>query len=231
MAELITRSSPYAFWAFYSLYRHLSSKNVAAFSFETVCEKLYPNVRVNPDEKVSLFVTWHQMSETTCNYRLRGCIGTFAKLPVVQGVERYAIVAALEDSRFSPIAEKELPKLECSCNILHNFETIFKMEEIPQGDIHNWEVGQHGIELRFRDPSGGRTRSATFLPEVMPEQKWNQEETFINLIEKAGCWKSVTKIMENPGKYFIEVIRYEATKSEITYKQFIEELGLLGAES
>lgn len=220
MAEAIIKSSPYAFLAFYSLYRQLSSKAVANYSFRDICERLCPDINVAHDEKVSLFVTWNKMSKKTGQYQLRGCIGTFAKLPVDEGLERYALVAALEDSRFPPIEESEMEKLKCSCNILRNFETIFEGGEKPHGDITDWKVGTHGIELKFRDPSSGRARSATFLPEVMPEQKWDQQDTFINLIEKAGCWASVSKIMENPEKYFLEVIRYEARKSEITYAQF-----------
>lgn len=45
--------------------------------------------------------------------RLRGCIGTFEPMPVRRGLEEYAEVAALHDTRFDPIAIRELDRLEC----------------------------------------------------------------------------------------------------------------------
>lgn len=58
----------------------------------------------------------------------------------------------------------------------------------------------------------------------MPEQHWNKEDTFANLIEKAGYWGNISEVMDNFETYFIEVIRYEGKKSSITYEEFNKQL-------
>lgn len=230
MSSEASKSSPYAFYAFYQLYNHLNgsgnsnspNENLSESErFLEVCKTLYPGQKVNPAERTSLFVTWKKKSKSSGDYVLRGCIGTFAKPPLVQGIEKYSLIAALQDHRFSPITKSELPFLKCSCNILQNFTTIY---DSSKGDIYNWEIGLHGIELLFKHPRTGAVVSATFLPEVMPEQGWNKEETFFNLISKAGLGSHVEEVMDHYDEYFVEVIRYEGNKSAITYEDFKSQL-------
>ncbi|SCU87629.1 LAFA_0E07888g1_1 [Lachancea sp. 'fantastica'] len=212
-------SSPFAFYAFDQLYCVLKSDSGPKLSFDAI-RQLFPSYAIEgkrTDEKTSLFITWKKRSGSSRDGVLRGCIGTFAKLPLLKGIEKYSLVAALQDHRFPPITEKELPKLTCSCNILHSFHAIFSD---GKGDIFNWDLGTHGIELTFRDPSSNRIMSATFLPEVMPEQHWDKRDTFRNLIEKAGVWKDVDSLMNHYEDYFIEVIRYEGDKSQIGFDEF-----------
>lgn len=219
--------SPYAFFAFYSLYNHYyPSKYGIKFddTLDQTSERLFPGFGPSFNKKNSLFITWKKKSKRDGQYHLRGCIGTFAKLPLYYAIERYSLVAAMEDSRFPPITAKELPLLKCGCNILTNFETIYSKSNSSHQDIYNWEIGKHGIELKFKDPATGEKLSATFLPDVMVEQEWDKEDTFINLIEKAGVFTSIIDIMENYTEYFIEVIRYEGHKSVITYDEFKEKL-------
>ncbi len=45
--------------------------------------------------------------------RLRGCIGTFEPHRIREGLEEYAIISGLKDTRFNPIRKSELPTLEC----------------------------------------------------------------------------------------------------------------------
>lgn len=222
MTEHAIAGSPYAFYAFYCLYRHFFQGPGHGVTLSAICEKLYPNNHINVNEKTSLFITWKKKSHSKHDYLLRGCIGTFSKLPLEVGIGRFALVAALEDTRFSPISENELPNLKCYCNILQNCETIFSSlkKTDTQHDIFNWTIGKHGIELKFRDPSNNKLRSATFLPDVMVEQGWDKEDTFRNLLEKAGCVSNIDDIMNNYEQYFIEVIRYEGNKSSINYKDF-----------
>lgn len=69
--------------------------------------------------------------------------------------------SAFKDSRFSPISKDELSKLHVSVSILRHFE-----------DGHNysdWEIGIHGIRIEFLTEKGSK-RTATYLPEVAPEQ-------------------------------------------------------------
>lgn len=227
MSSELTGSSPYAFYAFHQLYNHLNGNDKlqspnSTKTFLKICQTLYPDYKASPTEKASLFITWNKKSKKNDTYGLRGCIGTFAKPTLVHGIEKYSLIAALEDSRFPPISKSELKLLKCSCNILQNFTTIYGKSK---GDIYNWEIGLHGIELLFKDPSSGITLSATFLPEVMSEHNWDKEETFLNLIYKAGVNSHLEEVLDHYDQYFVEVIRYEGNKSAITYEQF--ESGLL----
>lgn len=67
----------------------------------------------------------------------------------------------MQDTRFDPIAKSELEKLDVAVSFLVNFQKGKKWNE--------WEVGKHGIVIDIQD-----TYSATFLPEVAPEQGWDQ---------------------------------------------------------
>lgn len=69
--------------------------------------------------------------------------------------------SALKDSRFSPITRDEFPKLYVSVSILRHFE--------DGADYLDWEVGVHGIRIEFHNEKGNK-RTATYLPEVAPEQ-------------------------------------------------------------
>lgn len=69
--------------------------------------------------------------------------------------------SAMRDSRFSPITRDELPRLRVAVSILRHFEDA--------QDYLDWTVGVHGIRIEFHNEKGNR-RSATYLPEVAPEQ-------------------------------------------------------------
>lgn len=212
-----TPCSPVSYYAFYQLYRYFLK--TPQISIKTVAERHFPEYEISEElrEKKPLFITW-KIKSRNGDYNLRGCIGTFARLSLLEGIEQYSLIAALEDSRFSPITYDELPRLKCSCNILKNFTVIYSNSS--GGDILDWELGKHGIQLLFKHPKTNGKLSATFLPEVMPEQSWDKQDTFTNLIKKAGCWKYVDEILENYERYFTQVIRYEGEKSEITYDHF-----------
>mmetsp|Transcript_53085 Transcript_53085/g.72701 ORF Transcript_53085/g.72701 Transcript_53085/m.72701 type:complete len:162 (+) Transcript_53085:56-541(+) len=124
------------------------------------------------DEKdYPLFITWMK------NGDLRGCIGTFQANKLGKTLQRYSLIAAVQDTRFDPISMDELPTLRAEVSLLTNFEEI--------QDPLDWEVGKHGIEIDFKD-AAGRDYGGTFLPNVAPEQGWNQTETLEYLCRKAG---------------------------------------------
>lgn len=104
-----------------------------------------------------LFVTW----EIGKGKKLRGCIGTFNAMNLQSGLREYAITSAFKDSRFSPITRDEISKLSVSVSILTQFEDAT--------DYLDWEVGTHGIRIEFYNEKGNK-RTATYLPEVAPEQ-------------------------------------------------------------
>ena len=58
---------------------------------------------------------------------------------------KYALIAALNDSRFSPIQSEEIPHLHVGVSLLTNFE--------PADHCLDWEVGKHGIEIEFENNS------------------------------------------------------------------------------
>jgi uncharacterized protein (TIGR00296 family) len=118
-----------------------------------------------------VFVTWQ--SKCGSDYDLRGCIGTFdGSQTIAEVVPAYAKVAAFEDDRFGPIRLNEIPSLKVSVSLLLNFQAI--------EDPFAFEIGRHGVELDFR--ANGQDYGATFLPEVMSEEGWNQADTIANLI-------------------------------------------------
>jgi AmmeMemoRadiSam system protein A len=112
---------------------------------------------------------------------LRGCIGSLAPVaPLYQSVHDNAISAALQDSRFRPVAPHELPLLEVHVSVLSPIREIKALDE--------FKLGEHGIIL---EKGGSR---AVYLPEVAIEQKWTRDETLDSLSEKAGlspgAWRS-----------------------------------------
>jgi len=105
---------------------------------------------------------------------LRGCIGTIQpRTGVALTVAQRAASAALEDPRFpSKVSEAELGHISVEVSVL-----------TPPRRINNaaeFEVGRHGVILQ----KGGR--SATYLPQVAPEQGWDRDETLSHLSQKAG---------------------------------------------
>ena len=67
----------------------------------------------------------------------------------------------MKDSRFSPMNRDELPRLHVSVSILCHFEDAT--------DFLDWEIGVHGIRIEFLNEKGNK-KTATYLPEVAPEQ-------------------------------------------------------------
>ena len=188
-------------------------KGMCAFSFHTISTVLkegksvvYP--KSFPQISAPLFVTWKIDHPKYHEPILRGCIGTFAPAPLNTQLSKYAIISAFKDPRFPPIGKSEIEKLYCTVSVLCNFEKIT--------DPFDWEVGKHGIELRFTYK--GSPYSSTFLPEVAEEQNWTQKITIDELLLKAGFNKPLSKA-EN-----IHIERYQSKKATFSYKEYLEYL-------
>lgn len=111
--------------------------------------------------------------------RLRGCIGTLnAYQPLVVDVSEHAVAAALEDYRFQPVVENEIPALVIEISRL-----------TPPADVAYTLPGELPALLRpgidgviLRDGA----RRATFLPQVW--QSLPTPDEFLNhLCQKMGA--------------------------------------------
>jgi len=107
------------------------------------------------------------------NGELRGCVGHITgDAPLYLTVQKMALAAALQDSRFPPVSVAELPALEDEISVLSPAEPVSSFEDI--------EIGKHGVILA-KDG-----KQAVFLPQVAIEQGWTREEMLSYLSEKAG---------------------------------------------
>jgi len=189
-----------------------------------------------PDDKYPLFVTWNTRSSRPGRAsRLRGCIGSFEALSLHEGLAEYALVSAFRDSRFRRIEESELESLECGISLLTDFEDA--------SSYLDWTVGVHGIYITFSNPallptstssSGApsplsssaylpritskQTFSATYLPDVVPEQGWDKIEAVDSAIHKAG-WSGV--ITEDIRRS-VKLRRYQSRKYTVGWDQYVE---------
>ncbi|CAN8104883.1 unnamed protein product [Discula destructiva] len=191
----------------YDAYRsHLQNSHAPSSSSDKITD---------PDARYPLFVTWDQEQppQGSGTYHLRGCIGTFrADDPLSQCLAEYARISALHDERFAPVALAELPSLQCAVTLLTDFEEC--------ADMHDWEVGAHGIKIAFREH--GVPYSGTYLPSVAPEQGWDKDETLLSLMRKAGWRGSRSKWREVAEATGMVVVRYQGNKTEVTYAEFEE---------
>lgn len=205
----------------------MASSKMCAVCFEILIAKLKrfdtdPIIyRFQQEEPLSsdcfpLFVTWNIGEDKD----LRGCIGTFDRSnPIGTTVPRYALISALNDSRFPPITLPEIKHLSVSVSLLRNFIDI--------EDPLNWVVGVHGIEIEFK--ANGRNYSGTFLPEVAPEQGWDQANTLVYLFRKAGYKpnnpnRSPLEIV-NELRQSLKVTTYESSKLSMTYQEYLKFIG------
>jgi AmmeMemoRadiSam system protein A len=160
-------------------------------------------VRHRPDDEVerfepsppliepgAAFVTIHERGD------LRGCIGLLRfEVPLWINVREAAAAAALDDPRFLPVDERELPMLELEVSVLE------PPVEIP--DASHFVAGRHGIVVE----RGGRR--ALLLPQVAGEMGWGAEQMLDAVCRKAGlpgdAWKDrATKLSTFEASYFDE---------------------------
>ena len=124
--------------------------------------------------KRGVFVTLNK------NGNLRGCIGHIQpREQLFDAVIDNTINSSMNDGRFRPVSEDELPDIEIDISVLSPIKQISGAEKFI--------TGKHGIIIRL----GGMR--AVFLPQVATEQGWDREETLAHLCNKAGlpsyAWK------------------------------------------
>jgi AmmeMemoRadiSam system protein A len=113
---------------------------------------------------------------------LRGCRGEIrAVRPLAESVIEGAVAAALDDPRFPPVSEAELPRLTVEISVLTPMAAT-----TPAGV----DVTRHGVMIMFRG------RRGLLLPQVAAEMRWNREELLAGVCRKAGLpahtWKEPT---------------------------------------
>lgn len=112
---------------------------------------------------------------------LRGCVGyTAATKPLYLSVRDTAMLAAMRDPRFAPVAPQELPALQYEVSVL---SPLRRVQDV--GEIH---IGQHGLLMKNGANEG------LLLPQVPVEQQWDHKRFLEETCVKAGlprdCWKS-----------------------------------------
>jgi len=202
------------------------------YAFDTLYCSLTKAQPIPPkfaDEKYPLFVTWN--IQRVDEYQLRGCIGNFSPMPLHEGLAEYALVSAFRDERFRKIDRSELERLECAISLLTDFENA--------SSYLDWTIGVHGIYITFPHPSllpSSETPSpfssapslprvtsrqkftATYLPDVIPEQGWDKIEAVDSAIHKAGWRGRITEDLRRS----ITLERYQSSMCSVTWDQYIQ---------
>lgn len=105
--------------------------------------------------------------------QLRGCIGyTVPMKPLYLTVRDVAAFAALRDSRFPPVSERELGELEYEISVLTPFRRM--------QDVNELRIGEHGLLVRKGSEIG------VLLPQVATEQRWDKRTFLQQACLKAG---------------------------------------------
>jgi uncharacterized protein len=132
-------------------------------------------------EPAAAFVTIHEFGD------LRGCIGLMRfEVPLWQNVRDAAAAAALDDPRFLPVAESELPALQLEVSVLD--------PPVDLPDPAGFIAGRHGIVVE----RGGHR--ALLLPQVATEMGWGDTQMLEAVCRKANlpadAWREAsTRLM------------------------------------
>ncbi len=126
---------------------------------------------------------------------LRGCIGNpESDDPLADTVMRCAVAAASEDPRFDPVTAGEFRLLEIEVSVLTPVE--------PVGDVHEIEVGRHGLVAEQDN------RRGLLLPQVATEWGWDREMFIAQACVKAGlrpgAWRTGARLYRFEAEVFAE---------------------------
>ena len=134
----------------------------------------------------------------TKNQELRGCIGSLeATRPLAEDVRVHAVAAALEDFRFPPVQEDEIPQISIEISRLTTPAKI--VFEDPDELFSHIRPGIDGVVIKKG------IRRATFLPQVwgkVPEVEIFLEMLCRKMGASAECWRSKS----------VEIFTYQVEK-------------------
>ncbi len=156
-------------------------KEIARKSIEAAVKgkprPVFKDIPKKLQEHYGVFVTINRRGQ------LRGCIGhIIGDQPLYISCARMAEAAALEDPRFPPITEKELPELEIEISVLTPLQRVYDFNEI--------KIGRDGLLIRKGLYSG------LLLPQVAVEYGWNVQEFLEHTCHKAGLPSDAYKSKE-----------------------------------
>jgi AMME syndrome candidate gene 1 protein len=195
--------------------QHSSSSSTIQIHKRTNASTAVPDfLKQLPDASVEcpIFVTWEiqkapEPEPSAASWQLRGCIGTLSPRLLSTAVGEYAILSALNDRRFRPIAMSEVSSLRVSISLLVQYEKC--------QDVMDWTIGRHGILIKF-DVQGCHY-NATYLPEVAKQQGWDHHQAVTSLIHKAGYQGTISKELLQS----IRCTRYQSSKCQVTFKEYV----------
>ena len=121
------------------------------------------------------------------NRKLRGCIGTTAAAPLLDGVRKYALHAGFHDLRVGLTGANSLTHDELADRTLQ-IDITFLGRPRPT-TLDNWQLGQDGIIIkRWRSgwikPTDDDGPDAIYLPDVPTDEKWDRPGTLRHLVRK-----------------------------------------------
>ncbi|MFA4994666.1 MAG: AmmeMemoRadiSam system protein B [Bdellovibrionales bacterium] len=109
----------------------------------------------------------------TENGRLRGCKGFITpNKSLAETVREVAMLSALSDTRFAPVEEEELNKLEYEISVLSPFRRVSDLKDI--------QIGRDGLLIRQG------VRQGILLPQVATEHKMGVRQFVEETAMKAG---------------------------------------------
>jgi len=142
----------------------------------------------------------------TMHNQLRGCIGYLdsPNQSIFDTICEAAKHAAINDPRFHPLSERELPDINIEISILSPFSQIKEYEEI--------ELGVHGLLL---DEEGIR---ALLLPQVATENNFNLQQFLKAICQKAGIDSYSWQKRKLNLKVFTALVFSETEKRKESYE-------------
>ncbi len=127
------------------------------------------------------FVSLHRGEE------LRGCIGYLSdEGELYRTVQRCALGAALEDTRFDPVTIAEIGDLKIEISVLSPAQRITDVDLI--------EVGRHGLIISLGGFRG------LLLPQVASKYNWDRDTFLAQTCRKAGlpahAWRQPNTVIQ-----------------------------------
>lgn len=115
-------------------------------------------------------------------------------------------------------------------NVSFSVSLLTDFEDVPT--YLDWDIGTHGIYISFPAPSsasssslfgsrrrsGHQTLTATYLPDVIPEQGWTKVEAVESAMRKAG-WDGP---IDEATLMSVRLKRYQSRVVVVNWPEYVE---------